>query len=81
MSKAAVLQTLDPQAVTKRITSALPKVEIIADAKDTGERVNKAISTWWRQLPNDGVRLAIPIGATLLVGVITGLVVAYARRR
>lgn len=80
MSKAAVLQTLEPPAVTKKITSILPKVEIIADAKDTGKRVNKAINTWWHQLPNDGVRLAIPIGATLLVGVITGLVVAYARR-
>lgn len=36
---------------------------------------------WWRKLPNDGVRIAIPLIATLLVaGVITGLVVGYARR-
>ena len=88
MSKASVLQTLDPQKVTKVVTDALPKVEILADAKNREERLSKAIlaygsraRAWWRKLPNDGVRVAIPVGASLLVaGVITGLVVGYARR-
>lgn len=81
MSKASVLQTLDPQKVTRAVTDALPKVEILAVAKDREERLSKAIRAWWRKLPNDGVRIAIPVGASLLVaGVITGLVVGYARR-
>ena len=103
MSKASVLQTLDPQKVTQAVTNALPKVEILADAKNREERLSKAIRAfgderlrelgsrtlaygsraraWWRKLPNDGVRIAIPVGASLLVaGVITGLVVGYARR-
>ena len=88
MSKPAVLEALDPQKVTKAVTDALPKVEILADAKVREERLSKAIHAyglraraWWRNLPNDGVRIAIPVSATLLVaGVITGLVVGYARR-
>lgn len=88
MSKPAVLETLDPQKVTKVVTDALPKVEILADAKNREERLSKAIlacgsraRAWWRSLPNDGVRAAIPLTAVLLVaGVITGLVVGYARR-
>lgn len=81
MSKPAVLETLDPQKVTKAVTDALPKVEILADAKAREERLSKAMCAWWRNLPNDGVRTAIPLTATMLVaGVITGLVVRYARR-
>lgn len=91
MSKASVLQTLDPQKVTKAVTGALPKVEILTDAKNREERLSKAIRAfgggrsralaWWRSLPNDGVRVAIPVSAALLVaGVITGLAVRYARR-
>lgn len=81
MSKPAALETLDPQKVTKAVTDALPKMELLADAKAREERLSKAIRAWWRSLPNDGVRVAIPLTATLLVaGVITGLVVGYARR-
>ena len=88
MSKASVLQTLDPQKVTKVVTDALPKVEILADAKNREERLSKAIRAsgsraraWWRSLPNNGVRVAIPLTAALLIaGFITGLVVGYARR-
>lgn len=76
MSKAAVLETLDPHQVTKAVTDALPSREkAIADARHLG----KAMSTWWGNLPNDGVRIAIPLGAMLVAGVITGLVVGYVR--
>lgn len=81
MSKPAVLETLDTQKVTKAVTDVLPKMEFLADAKKREERLNKAIRAWWRNLPNDGVRIAIPLTAALLVaGFITGLVVGYARR-
>lgn len=81
MSKPAVLETLDTQKVTKAVTEALPKMELLAEAKKREERLNKAIRAWWRNLPNDGVRIAIPLTAALLVaGFITGLVVGYARR-
>jgi hypothetical protein len=92
MSKPAVLETLDTQKVTKAVTDALPNMELLTDAKKREERLNKAIRTfsgrapasvraWWRNLPNDGVRIAIPLTATMLVaGFITGLVVGYARR-
>jgi hypothetical protein len=81
MSKPAILETLDPQKVTKVVTDALPKVEILADANNREERLSKAIRAWWRSLPNDGVRIAVPLTATMLVaGFITGLVVGYARR-
>ena len=81
MSKPVVLERLDPQKMTKAITDALPKMEVLLKAKEREERLSKAIRTWWRGLPNDGVRMAIPLSATLLVaGVITGLVVGYAHR-
>jgi hypothetical protein len=81
MSKPAVLETLDTQKVTKAVTDVLPNMELLTDAKRSEERLNKAIRAWWRDLPNNGVRAAIPLTAALLVaGVITGLVVGYARR-
>lgn len=76
MSKAAVLETFDPHKVTKAVTDALPsREEAIADARHLG----KAMSAWWGKLPNDGVRVAIPLGALLVAGVVTGLVVGYVR--
>jgi hypothetical protein len=67
--------------VTQAVTEALPKMDWLAAAKEPEERLSKAMRAWWRSLPNDGVRLAIPLTAALLVaGVFTGLVVWYARR-
>lgn len=74
MGKVAMLETLDPHKVTKAVTDALPsREEAIADAKHLG----KVMSAWWGTLPNNGVRIAIPLGAMLVAGVITGLVVGY----
>jgi hypothetical protein len=81
MSKPVVLERLDPQKVTKAVTDALPNMEVLVEAKERQEHLSKAIRAWWHGLPNDGVRMAIPLTATLLAaGVITGLVVGYARR-
>lgn len=88
MSKPAVLETLDTQQVTKAVTDALPRVEILTDAKKGKERLSKAIRAfglraraWWRNLPSDSARAAVPVSAALLVAsFVTGLVVRYARR-
>ena len=82
MSNPAVLERLDPHTVQQAVTKAWPKGAILEEATKRQARLNKAMRAWWRGLPNDGVRLAIPLSATLLVaGVITGLVVRYARRQ
>lgn len=36
MNKPAVLETLDPQTVTKAVTDALPKMELLVEAKERG---------------------------------------------
>ena len=79
MNKATVLNTVNPQAVTKALAQKLPQVDV-ASLKATSERTGKAVKGWWDDLPNDTVRWAIPAGAALAVGLAVALTI-YLRRR
>ena len=79
MNKTTVLDSINPQAMTKALAQKLPQVDV-ASLKATSERTGKAVRGWWDDLPNDGVRWAIPVGAALVVGLTVALAV-YLRRR
>ncbi len=81
MSKTAAFPTLDPRGVTKSIIDKLPEVTVMDNVRETGVRAKKTIRAWWRRLPNDGVRIAIPTGVVVLIGAVITLVVFSIRRR
>jgi hypothetical protein len=91
MAKYATIETIEPQAVLKAIAEKIPTDEVIEEARKRGKRTiaevrkaskqgSKAVRRWWRGLPNDGVRAALPIAAVLAVAGITASVIAIRRR-
>jgi hypothetical protein len=91
MTRYATIETIDPQAVIKSIAEKIPTSDVLDEAKKTGKRTlaevrkaskqgNKAVRRWWRGLPNDGVRVSLPIAAVLAVAGITAGVILIRRR-
>ncbi len=91
MTRYATIETIDPQAVLKSIAEKVPTSEMMDEAKKAGKRTmaevrkvskqgNKAIRRWRKGLPNDGVRVALPIAAVLAVVGVTASVILIRRR-
>lgn len=76
----AAAPTLDPPLVKKPAPDAVPDSESLDAARERKDAFGKVMIVWWSKLPNNGVRIVIPLGVILAASVITGLVVRYARR-
>lgn len=90
MREDGAAKIMDPP--TNGLMERFPAMEVLAEAKEGGKqtiaevrevslRGRKAVTRWWRALPNNEVRAAIAAGVGLVIGLIPVLILISRRHQ